>query len=108
MSKPKSDPRKPSFPERVDGADFERIFEAEREFVAGEDPELKALAVSGGGIRSASFGLGIMQALVAGDRLKDFHYLSTVSGGGYLGTSLMSTATRSDGLERPDGSPGVM
>ncbi len=53
-----------------------------------------ALCFSGGGIRSATFGLGVLQALAqrsstAPNRppslLGEFNYLSTVSGGGYLG-----------------------
>ena len=53
------------------------------------DPEnLKALALSGGGIRSASFCLGVLQVLAKGDKLEKIDYLSTVSGGGYLGGSL--------------------
>src|SRR5262245_57771329 len=44
-----------------------------------------ALCLSGGGIRSASFGLGVLQALARRDLLFRFHYLSTVSGGGYIG-----------------------
>jgi hypothetical protein len=55
----------------------------------GTNPELaSALAISGGGIRSASFALGVMQALVNGGVMPNIHYLSTVSGGGYLGSSL--------------------
>lgn len=49
---------------------------------------LRGLAISGGGIRSASFALGVLQALAAKDKLKQFDYLSTVSGGGYIGSSL--------------------
>src|SRR6266446_774908 len=44
-----------------------------------------ALCLSGGGIRSASFALGVLQALARHGLLKQFHYLSTVSGGGYIG-----------------------
>ncbi|MGA7391187.1 MAG: patatin-like phospholipase family protein [Terrimicrobiaceae bacterium] len=44
-----------------------------------------ALCLSGGGIRSASFGLGILQALARAGLLDKFDYLSTVSGGGYIG-----------------------
>lgn len=47
-----------------------------------------ALCFSGGGIRSASFALGILQALAGKKILQDFHYLSTVSGGGYIGAWL--------------------
>ena len=42
-----------------------------------------ALCLSGGGIRSATFALGVMQGLAT--ILPRFHYLSTVSGGGYIG-----------------------
>ncbi len=44
-----------------------------------------ALCLSGGGIRSASFGLGVLQALARADLLEKFDYLSTVAGGGYIG-----------------------
>ncbi len=47
-----------------------------------------ALCLSGGGIRSASFALGILQALASYGLLRHFHYLSTVSGGGYVGSWL--------------------
>ena len=50
--------------------------------------KIYGLAFSGGGIRSASFGLGVLQALAKYDCLKKFDYLSTVSGGGYIGSSL--------------------
>ena len=46
------------------------------------------LALSGGGVRSASFNLGLLQALHAQGFLKWIDYLSTVSGGGYIGSSL--------------------
>ena len=46
------------------------------------------LALSGGGIRSASFALGVLQCLHNDGLLKHFDYLSTVSGGGYIGGSL--------------------
>jgi hypothetical protein len=47
-----------------------------------------ALCISGGGIRSATFGLGILQGLARYGLLDSFHYLSTVSGGGYIGSWL--------------------
>ncbi len=53
------------------------------------DPEnLKGLALSGGGIRAASFSLGIIQALAKNEKLEKFDYMSTVSGGGYIGGAL--------------------
>ena len=49
---------------------------------------LTGLALSGGGIRSATFALGVLQRLAGAGLLKRFDYLSTVSGGGYIGGSL--------------------
>ena len=54
------------------------IDEARRRGLAG-------LAFSGGGIRSATFNLGVLQGLAKRSFLHQFHYLSTVSGGGYIG-----------------------
>ncbi len=48
------------------------------------------LALSGGGIRSATFCLGIVQVFAKKNVFHQFDYLSTVSGGGYLGTFLSS------------------
>ncbi len=50
--------------------------------------DLAGLALSGGGIRSATFALGVMQALAKEGVLKRMDYLSTVSGGGYIGSAL--------------------
>jgi len=47
--------------------------------------KLTGLALSGGGIRSATFCLGVIQSLCEGRLLRHFDYLSTVSGGGYIG-----------------------
>jgi hypothetical protein len=45
---------------------------------------IAALCISGGGIRSATFNLGVMQALAKLGLLDKFDYLSSVSGGGYI------------------------
>lgn len=47
-----------------------------------------ALCLSGGGIRSATLGLGVLQGLARRKLLGRFTYLSTVSGGGYIGSWL--------------------
>lgn len=47
--------------------------------------EHSALCLSGGGIRSATFALGVLQGLARKGLLEEFSYLSTVSGGGYVG-----------------------
>jgi len=52
-------------------------------------PETRsALCLSGGGIRSATFNLGVLQGLARNGQLGEFHYLSTVSGGGFIGSWL--------------------
>ncbi|MBW8329716.1 MAG: hypothetical protein K0M48_11365 [Thiobacillus sp.] len=51
----------------------------------GAERPLTGLAFSGGGIRSATFNLGITQALAELRLLRQFDYLSCVSGGGYIG-----------------------
>lgn len=58
---------------------------------------LTGLALSGGGVRSASFCLGVLQALDGVVGLKHFDYLSTVSGGGYIGTATTVGLTRAKG-----------
>jgi hypothetical protein len=55
---------------------------------------LMGLAFSGGGIRSATFNLGILQGLSQLGLLRKFDYLSTVSGGGYIGSWLLSWIKR--------------
>lgn len=59
------------------------------------------LALSGGGIRSATFGLGVLQAIAERGWLRRFDYLSTVSGGGYIGSWLSAL------LHRKGSEPGV-
>ena len=49
------------------------------------DEPLVGLALSGGGIRSACFGLGVLQALQKLELFQHLDYVSTVSGGGYIG-----------------------
>ncbi|MBI3801940.1 MAG: hypothetical protein HY268_33835 [Deltaproteobacteria bacterium] len=62
--------------------------------------DLRGLALSGGGIRSATFNLGLLQRLGEhDDGLKWCDYLSTVSGGGYIGSCLTSL-TRDNGTHQ--------
>lgn len=95
-------PADPSFTEKLDEVrkrELEYIVRR-RTPVAGAAPEtndvantLVGLSLSGGGIRSATTNLGILQALSRIGMLPLVDYLSTVSGGGYIGgclTSLLS------------------
>lgn len=52
------------------------------------DAPWTGLALSGGGIRSAIFCLGALQALANKNILGNFDYISSVSGGGYIATAL--------------------
>lgn len=52
--------------------------------------QLVGLAFSGGGIRSATFNLGVLQGMAELGILSTFNYLSTVSGGGYIGSWLIA------------------
>lgn len=49
------------------------------------DEDLVGMALSGGGIRSATFNLGLLQGLDRVGLLPALDYISTVSGGGYIG-----------------------
>ena len=66
------------------------------------------LALSGGGIRSSSFSLGVLQALNQHDVIRNIDYLSTVSGGGYAGASLTATLAASGGKFAFGGQPGPL
>lgn len=75
--------------------------------VVNDDPlgrargmNLKALAFSGGGIRSATFNLGVLQGLAKENRLQEFDYLSTVSGGGYIGSWLSAWIKRTGSINK--------
>jgi hypothetical protein len=73
--------------------DFEQVradelaWIARRREAAGLPPpneDVVGLAFSGGGIRSAVFNLGVLQALDEAGLMKRVDYLSSVSGGGYI------------------------
>jgi hypothetical protein len=55
---------------------------------------LVGLALSGGGIRSASVSLGALQALDRRGVFEHVDYMSTVSGGGYVGSSISALMRR--------------
>jgi Patatin-like phospholipase len=63
------------------------------------DSKVTGLCFSGGGIRSATFNLGILQGLAQCNLLHRFDYLSTVSGGGYIHEWLAGWIKRSRGLD---------
>lgn len=88
-------------PERVRGAGDEARIPALYEAIHELGEKRAALCLSGGGIRSATFALGVLQGLARAGLLTKFHYLSTVSGGGYIGSWLSAWIHRSgDDMEK--------
>lgn len=91
-------------PDKRWSVDFREVLRAELDHVGDKDQaaatadpiarahakQLVGLAFSGGGIRSATFNLGVLQSLARMDLLGKFDYLSTVSGGGYIGGWLLA------------------
>lgn len=97
--------------------DERRFIEKRRENMFGQDHggemapvpttknNLVGLCLSGGGIRSATFNLGFLQALYKYHVLQRVDYLSTVSGGGYIGsclTALLNTGQGNADNEKED------
>ena len=98
--------------------DFGEVLRAEREAIAERqryayhDPEgsadssetrgadadfgddLVGLSLSGGGIRSATFNLGLIQAMHQVGMFRHVDYLVTTSGGGYIGSHLAKKAAQ--------------
>ena len=56
--------------------------------VPGDPKGSWGIALSGGGVRSATLCLGVIRGLARNGLLRHFDYLSTVSGGGYIGASV--------------------
>jgi len=64
------------------------------------------ICLSGGGIRSASFSLGVCQRLIEAGILKRTRYLSAVSGGSYLAAAMAISNAQAPGSSHPaDPSP---
>jgi uncharacterized membrane protein YhdT len=78
---------------------FEQVLAQEDAVLGGK--QRSALCISGGGIRSATFALGALQGLAELGILENFDYLSTVSGGGYIGSWLTAWKERWQGLTTP-------
>ncbi len=86
-----------------------KLAEAENQFIQTRRDQVKGLveipegapavglALSGGGIRSATFCLGVLKGLAKAKVLPRVDLLSTVSGGGYIGSFLGAWFTRAQG-----------
>jgi len=79
-----------------------KLFPRQRTLDDSGNPAPLGLAFSGGGIRSATFNLGVLQGLAERGLLPHIDYLSTVSGGGYIGSWLHGVIRhKHDGDPRP-------
>src|SRR5215469_17904673 len=78
---------------------FKQVQAEEEKVLGGDNAPRSALCISGGGIRSATFALGALQGLADLGILEHFDYLSTVSGGGYIGSWLSAWKHRRAGLQ---------
>jgi hypothetical protein len=89
------DPQKDIYPSFSDKKDevFDPLGKA-------SELQLMGIALSGGGIRSATFNLGILQKLASLNVLHKFDYMSTVSGGGYIGSWFSSWIHRSGSFSK--------
>ena len=69
-----------------------------------EDPKAGKLGVccSGGGVRSAAFNLGALQALQEAEELPKADYLAAVSGGSYIAAAFAMVLKTWEGDKRPD------
>ena len=70
--------------------------------IHGLKEKRSALCLSGGGVRSATFNLGVLQGLARCGLLNRFDYLSTVSGGGFIGGWLTAWIYRANEARRKD------
>ncbi len=70
-----------------------------QESAANFDKNRFGLALSGGGIRSATINLGFLRTLNLFKLLEKADYLSTVSGGGYTGAYLQTTIKEKNGYD---------
>lgn len=80
-------------------------------FVSYVPEDLVALCSSGGGIRSSTFSLGVLQGLANLKLLPMFDYHSTVSGGGYTGgwwSTWRRVGTNSDNSLFPISTDGIV
>ncbi len=84
----------PSLHHSAEAVELQQILELEQEVIAqrkaaagSTETGVVGLALSGGGIRSATFCFGVLQVLERKGFMKHVDFLSTVSGGGYTGSA---------------------
>ena len=87
----------------MNDAERSAIIERRKTYNLDDSNQAAGLAISGGGIRSATFALGVLVALSKRNLLPQFDYMSTVSGGGFVGsflTAFLSGTAHEAGLSK--------
>ena len=91
--------------------ELQAMLRTEREYVRQRkaavddtEPETVGLALSGGGIRSATFCFGVLQVLQETGLMRGVDFLSTVSGGGYTGSAYSAWRLRQALTQSPPAS----
>lgn len=98
-----------------DGSGRVRAALAAHQHTLPDEQAQVALCLSGGGIRSATYGLGVLQGMARTGVLGRCHFLSSVSGGGYIACWLTAWRRRCADADEPlralaasaGGTPGV-
>ena len=85
------------YPPELELAEKEQIAARRRRNELDPSAPVVGVALSGGGIRSATFCLGLFQALARQGLVRRIDFLSTVSGGGYFGSFLGAAFARENG-----------
>ena len=91
-----------AYPDALERAEAQLVAERRRAITPDWQPadadrlpeDTVGVGLSGGGVRSATFALGVFQALARARCLERVDFLSTVSGGGYFGSFLGRLFTR--------------
>ena len=79
---------------------FKQFYHTEDPIETAKVMALHSIAFSGGGIRSATFNLGVLQGFAKAGLLSKFDYLSTVSGGGYIGSWFVAWIKRAGSVRK--------
>ncbi len=104
MPSPQFESRNPDYPPELEAEEQAAVRQRRTRIHADPDAPTVGFALSGGGIRSATFCLGLFQALARERLIRRIDFLSTVSGGGYfgsfLGTAFMRENSDVESVER--------
>jgi hypothetical protein len=95
MNTPKLSPFRNNYPAALKRAELTAVNERRARAETDMKAPIVGVALSGGGIRSATFCLGLFQSLARHRLIRRADYLSTVSGGGYFGSFLGAALSRS-------------